>query len=78
MQSIKFMAHYAESIGGIFTDGEIEAIPYNHWKRDMEWMVLVVESPKYGAFIPVEAYTAREAALKAIEEFIILKEDEDE
>ena len=66
MDEIPSIAKYADKIGGVFHFEDIELIPYNHWKKDMEWLVMIVLGNDLGAFIPVRAYTAREAALKAI------------
>jgi len=66
MNSIKKMEEYADETGGVFSFGEIEAIPYNHWKQECEWMVLVIDPPANGAFIPVSALTAKDACTLAI------------
>ena len=79
MHSVSLMSSYLDEVGGFFSEENIEAIPYNHWKKDNEWLVLVLEAPIYGAFIPVTALTAREAVCQAIAEFKIIKEkDSDE
>ena len=65
---------YAEEIGGVFSIDDIEAIPYNHWRQDCQWMVLVVEPNLSSAFVPVEALTPREACTLAIKHYLHFKE----
>lgn len=62
------MNEYANEVGGIYHIGDFEVIPYNHWKKDMEWMVLVLEREEYqyGSFIPVRAHSVREAVQLAL------------
>jgi len=78
MRKIEEFAGYLDEVGGVYSEGPIEALPYNHWKLDMEWLVLVINPPKNGAFIPVTAYTAREAACKAINEFKYIEEEDND
>jgi hypothetical protein len=63
--------NYADEVGGVYQIDEFEIIPYNHWKKDNEWIVLVLsmELPQHGSFIPVQAYTAREAAQIALNKY---------
>lgn len=56
---------YANDIGGVHNFEDIEAIPYNHWKKDCEWVVLLI-LPKQAMFIPVKARTAKDACEQAV------------
>lgn len=68
---------YSEEVGGVFSQEEIEAIPYNHWKKDCEWMVLVSKAERH-LFVPVSALTAREACDIAIQFFKLLEDPDDD
>lgn len=74
MHNDRSLVNYAEEIGGVFSQGDIEAIPFNHWKLDCEWLVLVIDNP-YGAFVSVEALTAKEACTQAIYKYNNLRDD---
>jgi hypothetical protein len=74
---ISNLEEYAEDMGGIFHFGDVEAIPYNHWRKDYEWLVFVMQLPFYSAFVPVKALTAREACETAVLKFSFWKEDDE-
>lgn len=42
-------------------------VPYNHWKRDTEWLLLISRSGSYPMYIHVEAVKLDEAIVQAIE-----------
>lgn len=71
------MVEYSEETGGLFSAGNIEAIPYNHWRKDFEWLVMVIEPLSGGAFVTVEALTAREACTTAIYKYLTMKENDE-
>lgn len=66
---------YIEEVGGIYYIHDMQAIPYNHWKRDCEWIVLLFDKQKSVSFIQVCALTAREACEIAIYKFFCNLED---
>lgn len=66
---------YAEKVGGVFDLGPFEAIPYNHWKKDMEWMVILFNKNDDAALIEVRAHTPREAVQRAIRKYNLLEEE---
>jgi len=70
------MEKYAEEVGGVFSFEEFDAIPYNHWKQDCDWNVIVLEGDE-ALFYLVEALTAREACTIAIKQHIYEKGDDD-
>ena len=74
MNSVRNLEKYAEETGGIFSFDDLEAIPYNHWKKDCEWLVLIIDVSELGAFVPVTALTAREACIIAISHYTYMKE----
>lgn len=74
MKIVKHMIEYSEETGGIYSSGNIEAIPYNHWRKDYEWLVMILDPPEHAAFIPVEALTAREACTQAIYKYSYIKD----
>ena len=73
MDNPMFYCEYADQVGGVFNFDKTEVIPFNHWKRDMEWLVMIIPFLKIGVSITVKAYSASEAAQKAYE--IYLKEE---
>lgn len=79
MYRLNSMGEYADQVGGVFYWDDYEAIPYNHWKRDCKWLVLILLGENHGAFIPVDALTPREACMRAINEYKNIQEEiEDE
>lgn len=66
---------YADQVGGVFDFGPIEAIPYNHWKRDMEWIVLIFGDKTEASIIEVRAHTPREAVMRAIRKYRLMEEE---
>lgn len=79
MHQIKSPEEYAEEVGGIFSSGDLEAIPFNHWKKDCEWIILVLDlTDSSNAFIPVQALTAREACDLAFSQYNHYLEENDE
>lgn len=68
---------YAEAVGGVVSDGEIEAIPFNHWKQDCEWMVMIIEGRHSLVFIPSTGRTVREAVYNAIDLYLGADTDDD-
>jgi len=66
---------YADQVGGVFDLGPLEAIPYNHWKRDMEWIVLLFGDKDEASIIEVRAYTAREAVMRAVRKYRLMEEE---
>lgn len=74
--SFRGLQKYADEVGGVFTFDEIEAIPYNHWKKDCEWLVFLVDGDE-GAFIPVTALTARQACEWAVFKYKFWLEEDD-
>lgn len=60
---------YGDEVGGVFSVDDLEIIPFNHWKKDMEWLVLIVDSPREGCFIAVNAYTVQEAVVVALQRY---------
>lgn len=61
--------NYAAQIGGKYAQDNIQAIPYNHWKQDCEWLVLVLDPDSVSMFIPVCARDAEKAVDIAIKRF---------
>lgn len=76
MRFYKPLQTFADETGGVFTFDEIEAIPYNHWKKDYEWIVFIIDEDE-GAFISVNALTAKEACETALFKYSLWKGDED-
>ena len=72
------MDKYAEDIGGVFSEGDFEAIPYNHWKQDCEWIVIVLAPEDFVAFVPVSALNPREACSIAIQTYLGTYDDKKE
>lgn len=68
---------YADQVGGVFDLGPLEAIPYNHWKRDMEWIVILFDKADKAAIIEVRAYTPREAVMRAIRKYRLMEEEDE-
>ena len=66
MNDKEVILEYMDEVGGVFHFGPFEAIPYNHWKKDFEWLVLIMEEKEFCAFVPVKALTAREACQEAV------------
>jgi len=79
MNSLNDMVKYAEELGGVFNFDELEAIPYNHWKKDFEWLVFIMDYPGHAAWITVTALTPREACQEAIKKYTetIIEEEDD-
>lgn len=67
----------ADDIGGVFHSEDYEVLPFNHWKKDNTWMVMILPPHNVAAFIPVEALTARSAAISALELYKYIKEEDD-
>ncbi len=79
MNQIRNLSEYAEEVGGAFTYEEIEAIPFNHWKKDCEWIIFLTDlSVSSVYFIPVRARTAEEACAEAVYQFYQSTEDKDD
>jgi len=70
MKTIGDVISYTDKVGGIYHDGNLEAIPYNHWRKDCEWLVLVIKDSKAVRFIPITAITSKDAAMTAIYKFV--------
>lgn len=66
-----------EEHGGFYHFENLEVLPYNHWRKDFAWVVVVIDRPAQIAFIPVNALTPREACSKAVALYLD-KEEEDE
>ena len=77
MNSIKNMKKYAQEMGAVFSYGEVVAIPYNHWKKDYEWLVFIMADHFRGAFVPVYALTPEEACNIAIKTFSFNQKEEE-
>ncbi len=61
---------YESKARGVFYYEDIEAVPFNHWKQDCEWLILLIDlSDSVSYFIPITALTAAEACSKAIDQF---------
>lgn len=70
---------YAEEVGGVFSCEDLEAIPFNHWKKDCEWLILLLDlADDTTFFIPVRARTAREACAVAFHNYSYHLEEEDD
>ena len=79
MKQSRNLESYAEEVGGVYSFDEFEAIPFNHWKKDYEWLIFVTDlglSKVY--FVPVRALTAREACAEAIFRIKDNQEDDDD
>ena len=65
------LQEYVNELGGVFEVDGCEAVPFNHWKKDMEWAVLILSRrlPYRGGFFCARATTAREAVFIAMEKF---------
>lgn len=53
-----------------YVKDNLEAVPYNHWKYDTEWLVYITDKDKKGAFISVEALDEAEAVKLAIYHYL--------
>lgn len=49
-----------------YSNGYLDAVPYNHWKKDCAWNVMVCDQDDRKAFISVSALTPEEAVRLAI------------
>lgn len=79
MNQIRNLEDYADEVGGIYSYDEFEAIPFNHWKKDCEWIIFLTDlSISKVYFIPVRALTAREACEEAISIVNYNQEDDDD
>lgn len=78
MKYSSFFLKIPYEIGGVFHYGNLEAVPYNHWKQDCKWLVLLIDPPDIGAFISVTALTAREACQAAFLQYNTTLEDDDD
>lgn len=66
-----------EELAGTFYRGDIEITPYNHWKSDCEWMVMIVHLKKWQCvFLHIEARTTEEAISQALDKYLLHGEDE--
>ncbi len=79
MSGIESLTNYAEEVGGIFRFDDMQVVPYNHWRKDCEWIVLIIEGPsESAAVIPVKALTAKEACSLAINLYTNIYNGEDD
>lgn len=62
-------------IDGAFYWGEWQLIPFNHWKNDCEWLVVVPEGATSAVFITVTALSPQEACLLATIQYKNAKEE---
>ena len=70
MDQIRNLAEYSEEVGGVFIYENIEAIPFNHWKKDCEWLILITDlTDSQVYFVPIRALTAKEACAQAIHKY---------
>lgn len=77
MNKINYINEELEEHEGVFYFENISAEPFNHFKFDKNWLVLV-ESVGLRAIIEIDAKMPEEAALKAIVVFIqkVVKKNE--
>lgn len=79
MDPIKSLEEYCEEIGCGVSFDELAAFPFNHWKQDCEWLVLLINyEQKISTIVPVRARTAEKACVAAVEKYNELVEEYDE
>ena len=69
--------NFKEKRGTFYGADGIKVIPYNHWKKDTEWSVMVLDSEGPLEIFQISARTHEEAILKALEYFYDLEENND-
>ena len=79
MNTTKKEEEYLFEIEGIFYWGDWQIIPYNHWKNDCEWLVVIPDSETSAVFVTVTALNPKEACVLAMIQYKNVLEDiEDE
>lgn len=66
-----------DEMGGVYHRDGYDVLPFNHWKKDDLWMVLVLPPSNLPAFLPVRSLTSKDAALEALEFYHYIKETDE-
>lgn len=66
---INKLVRYFDQLGGVFTCEEYEVLPYNHWRKDNEWLVLICHKDECIIWF-INALSARDAAFESLQEYL--------
>jgi hypothetical protein len=68
-KELEVKKNFKEKKGTFYGIDGIKVIPYNHWKKDTEWSIMVLDSEGPLEIFQIAARTHEEAILKALELF---------